>query len=139
MYSLYLVCVCVYAFVQWVVHCAWFRKLKSRAGCYSWLFLHFIFLRKGLSLNLVVRTGQQGPRTHLCLLGSSYCSYRHKTSSLAFHMGSGFPNHVTILMQQVLYPLGHFIQSPRYALCVSFTFQNLLCDFAVIKVLIVFL
>lgn len=97
------------------------------------------FLRKGLSLNLVVRTGQQGPQTHLCLLGSSYCSYRHEKYSLAFHMGSGYPNHVTILMQQVLYPLGHFIQSPRYTLCVSFTFQNLLCDFAVIKVLIVFL
>lgn len=129
--------VCVYAFVQWVVLDSVETKIQGRMLFLVVSPLHF--LRKGLSLNLVVRTGQRGPRTHLSLLDSSYCSYRHKTSSLAFHMGSGYPNHVTILMQQVLYPLGLFIQSPSYALCVSCTFKNLLCDFAVIKVVIVFL
>lgn len=54
-------------------------------------------------------------------------------------MGSRYPNYVTMLMQQALYPLGHFIHSPKNTLCVSFSFQNLLCDFAVVKVLIVFL
>lgn len=60
-------------------------------------------------------------------------------SLLAFHMDSGYPNHVTMLIQQGFYALSHLPQSVMYTLGVSYTFQNLFCDLAIIKVLIIFL